>query len=97
LDQQSRKGKRVGLATYAPQKIFKVTISYEKLTVETNSKGVKKVKSIKVKYKQRMLELVEREIYKQEQRLNSAEVKIRQRQEEQKSLLNELCKLESGE
>jgi len=55
------------------------------------------VKSIKVKYKQRMLELVEREIYKQEQRLNSAEVKIRQRQEEQKSLLNELCKLESGE
>ena len=55
------------------------------------------MKSIKVKYKQKILELVERELYKQEQRLNSAEVKIRRLQEEQKSLLNELCKLESGE
>jgi hypothetical protein len=53
--------------------------------------------AILIKYKSKMLGIVEREIYKQEQRLNSAEVKLRQAQEERVKLLEELCKLECSE
>jgi hypothetical protein len=55
------------------------------------------MKAIKIKYKQKMLELVEREIYKNESNLNSAEVNLRNLKIEQKALLNELLKLETGE
>lgn len=52
--------------------------------------------AIKFTYKKKLLEVVEREVTRQEGRIMSAEVKLRQAQEEQKKLLNELCDLESN-
>jgi hypothetical protein len=55
------------------------------------------MKSIKIKYKQRKLEICEREIYSLEQKLTSVEVNLRQQKEKRLQLLDELEKLESEE
>jgi hypothetical protein len=60
-------------------------------------KRSKTMKSIKIKYKQRKLEICEREIKKLESDLNSAEVNLRLQKEKRLQLLDELEKLESEE
>jgi hypothetical protein len=54
------------------------------------------VKSIKLKYKQRKLEICEREIYKLESDLNSVVVNLREQKKIRLQLLDELEKLETG-
>lgn len=55
------------------------------------------MKSIKIKYKQRKLEICEKEIGRLEIELNSIQVSLRQQKEKRLQLLDELERLETTE
>lgn len=52
--------------------------------------------TIAIDYKKKLLQIVERDLIKQDIRLTSAEVTIKNLKEEQRTLLEELCELESN-